>query len=103
MADLSVVRVRPQRPVVNLRVLPQLRPLVHGAVVGLRLLREEHELAVIVPVRHDDHGAVAVPVAAAGLRRNRLVHDGLVGAHARVRPQRHEVGVGVLARYPLTG
>ena len=88
---------------VDLRVLSQLRPLVHRAVVGLRLLRQEHELAIVVSVRDDDHGAVAITVARARRRREGFVHDGLVGADARVRPQRHEVRVGVLARYPFAG
>ena len=88
---------------IDLRALPQFRPLVHGTVVGLRLLRQEHELAVIVSIRDDDHGAVAVAVAGARRRRDGFVHDGLVGADARVCPQRHEVWVRILAGNPLVG
>lgn len=68
---------------INLRTRPQVCSPVDGSVVWLRLLREEHELAVVVLVGDDD-----------GVLRG-LVDHRLEGSDPGPSFEGHQLRVGV--------
>lgn len=88
---LLIVGICSKRSVVDLPHLLDLRPPVHRTVVRFCLLREKHELPIVIFVRNND-GVFC-----------RLKDDWLKGSDSSRGSKRHEKGKGVFARDPLVG